>query len=41
VDAGAPNAFYNPTGVPPSISSQTLLQSNVEAGDRFGAALDI
>jgi hypothetical protein len=40
VDAGAANVFSNPTGVLPGVSSQTLLQGNVEAGDRFGAALD-
>jgi hypothetical protein len=39
VDAGAANAFYDTSGVLPGVSSQTLLQDNVEAGDRFGAAL--
>jgi hypothetical protein len=40
VDAGAANVFNNATGVLPGTSSQTLLQSNIEAGDRFGAAFD-
>jgi hypothetical protein len=40
VDAGAANVFNNTTGVLPGTSSQTLLQSNIEAGDRFGAAFD-
>ena len=39
VDAGAVNIFNNNTTVLPSTSSQTLLQDNIEAGDRFGAAL--
>jgi hypothetical protein len=41
VDAGAANAFLSTTGGLPGVSSQTLLQANVEAGDRFGAALDV
>lgn len=39
IDAGTVNAFYNTAGVLPGVSSQTLLQDNVEAGDRFGTAL--
>ena len=39
VDAGVANLFSNTTGTLPGVSSQTLLQDNVEAGDRFGAAL--
>jgi hypothetical protein len=39
VDAGAANGFTNTTGVLPGQSTQTLLQDNPEAGDRFGAAL--
>ena len=41
VDAGAANLFSNTAGALPTVSSQTLLQANVEAGDQFGAALDI
>jgi hypothetical protein len=41
VDAGAANVFTNPNGMMPAISNQTLLQGNVEAGDQFGAALDV
>ena len=40
VDAGAANVFANPAGVLPPVTSQTLAQANVEAGDQFGAALD-
>ena len=39
VDAGAANLFASTTPVLPTRSTQTLLQDNVEAGDRFGAAL--
>jgi FG-GAP repeat protein len=38
VDAGAANVFYDTV---PSVSNQTLLQDNVEAGDRFGAAMTV
>lgn len=41
VDAGAANVFTNPSGMVPAVSNQTLLQGNVEAGDQFGAALDV
>jgi hypothetical protein len=37
-DAGAVSVFYSTTGILPT-TSQTLLQGNPEAGDRFGAAL--
>jgi hypothetical protein len=40
-DAGAANLFANSTGVLPSVSSQTLLQDNPEAGDQFGATLTV
>jgi FG-GAP repeat len=39
-DAGAVNIFYGLAGGGlPSTASQTLVQNNPEAGDRFGAAL--
>ena len=38
VDGGAANVFYDTV---PSVSSQTLLQDNVEAGDRFGVAMTV
>ena len=41
VDAGAANVFTNPSGMVPAVSNQTLLQGNPEAGDQFGAALDV
>jgi hypothetical protein len=41
VDAGAANVFTDPSGIVPAVSNQTLLQGNVEAGDQFGAALDV
>jgi hypothetical protein len=41
VDAGAANVFTNPNGMVPAVSNQTLVQGNVEAGDQFGAALDV
>ena len=41
VDAGAANVFYGGDDAVPSVSDQTLLQDNVEAGDRFGAALTV
>jgi len=41
VDAGAANVLSNTAGALPTVSSQTLLQANVETGDQFGAALDI
>ena len=40
-DAGAANLFSNSTGVLPGVSGGALLQDNPEAGDQFGAALDI
>jgi hypothetical protein len=42
VDAGAVSVFFGTasgTGLPSA--SQTLVQDNVEAGDQFGAALDV
>jgi hypothetical protein len=39
VDAGAANLFENTIGVLPATPTQTLLQDNPEAGDRFGTAL--
>jgi hypothetical protein len=41
VDAGAANVFSSSGGVLPTVSSQTLLQANVETGDQFGTALDV
>jgi hypothetical protein len=41
VDAGAANVFYGGEDTVPSVSSQTLLQDNVEAGDQFGAAMTV
>jgi transposase len=41
VDAGAANVFSSSGGVLPTVSSQTLLQTNVETGDQFGTALDV
>ena len=41
VDAGAANVLANTAGALPAVSSQTLLQANVETGDQFGAALDV
>jgi hypothetical protein len=42
VDAGAVSIFYGiATGTGLPSSSQTLVQSNVEAGDQFGAALTV
>ena len=40
-DAGAANLFDNAAGVLPGVSGPALLQANIEAGDQFGAALDI
>jgi FG-GAP-like repeat len=40
VDAGAANVFSNTAGALPAVTSQTLAQDNVEAGDQFGTALD-
>jgi hypothetical protein len=40
-DAGAANVLANPGGALPAVTSQTLAQDNVEAGDQFGAALDV
>jgi hypothetical protein len=41
VDAGAANVFYGGEDTVPSVSSQTLLQDNVEAGDQLGAAMTV
>ena len=40
-DAGAANLFDNPTGTLPGVRRPALLQANIEAGDQFGAALEI
>ena len=40
MDAGAANVVASSGGVLPSVSGQTLLPGGVEAGDKFGAALD-
>jgi uncharacterized membrane protein len=41
VDAGVANVFLHSTRPLPGRSNRTLLQSSVEPGDRFGAALDV
>jgi hypothetical protein len=41
VDAGAANLLSNTGTGLPGVSGQALLQASIEAGDRFGAALDV